>query len=173
MQDTNNTQAVINSANEEMKNKYLTFWTDGQIFGVPICDVVQIIGLQEITPVPEAPSYSKGIINLRGNIFPVIDVRLRFHKPEAEYDERTCIIVTNINNSYFGFIVDSVDEVTNIEESEISPPPSLSITSSSYNAYLTGVGKLKDKVVLLLDTSKILSEEEFETVQRSIPPFAQ
>lgn len=162
-------EALINSANQEMENKFLTFWTDGQIFGIPICDVVQIIGLQEITPVPESPAYSKGIINLRGNVFPVIDVRLRFHKEEAVYDERTCIIVSNIKGSYFGFIVDSVDEVTNIDKSAISPPPSLSVSTSSYSAYLTGIGKLKDKVVLLLDTSKILSEEELEAVKSTIP----
>lgn len=162
-------ETLINSANQEMENKYLTFWTDGQIFGIPIYDVVQIIGLQEITPVPESPAYSKGIINLRGNVFPVIDVRLRFHKDEAVYDERTCIIVSNIKGSYFGFIVDSVDEVTNIDKSEISPPPSLSVSTNSYTAYLTGIGKLKDKVVLLLDTSKILSEEEMEAVKSAMP----
>lgn len=169
MQETKTTAGIINSANEEMENKYLTFWTDGQIFGIPIYDVVQIIGIQEITPVPESPAYSKGIINLRGNIFPVIDVRIRFHKEEVPYDERTCIIVTNINGSYFGFIVDSVDEVTNIEKDQISPPPSLSLSANSYTAYLTGIGKLKDKVVLLLDTSKILSEDELEAVKNSVP----
>lgn len=140
---------------EETKGKYLTFWTDGQLFGVPIADVVQIVGLQEITEIPEYPDYAKGIINLRGNIIPLIDFRLRFHKQEAEYTERTCIIVTNIGANEIGFIVDAVDAVTDISDENISPPPSFS--ADSVSTYLTGIAKLESRVVLLMDTGKILS----------------
>lgn len=150
----------------EMKGKYLTFWTDKQLFGVPISDVVQIIGQQEITPVPDSPHYAKGVINLRGDIIPVIDVRLRFGKEEVEYDEHTCIIVTKIDESHFGFIVDSVDEVTNIGDDNISPPPKMS--KDRTNAYLTGIGKVENKVVMLLDTSKILNENEIELVNSTM-----
>jgi purine-binding chemotaxis protein CheW len=151
---------------DEMKGKYLTFWTDSQLFGVPIADVVQIIGIQEITPIPDSPAYAKGVINLRGNIIPVIDVRLRFNKAEETYNERTCIIVTRIDQNYIGFIVDSVDEVTNIGDEDISPAPKVS--KDRTNAYLSGIGKVENKVVLLLDTSKILNESEIQQVSNAV-----
>lgn len=160
--------STVNEQSEidEMKGKYLTFWTDGQLFGVPIADVVQIIGIQEITPIPDSPDYAKGVINLRGNIIPVIDVRIRFRKPEEPYNERTCIIVTNIEENYIGFIVDSVDEVTTISDENISPAPKVS--KDHTNAYLNGIGKLENKVVLLLDTSKILNDEEMQEVTEAV-----
>lgn len=147
---------------DEMYGKYLTFWADNQLFGIPIADVVQIVGVQTITKIPEFPNCAKGIINLRGSIIPVIDVRLRLHKPEIPYDERTCIIVTNIQESLIGLIVDSVNEVANIEDENISQPPK--ITKDNTNAYLTGIAKLQDKVVLLLNTEKILKNEEIAEI---------
>lgn len=164
-----NQQNLISEEEEidtnEMKGKYLTFWTDKQLFGVPISDVVQIIGKQEITPIPDSPTYAKGVINLRGDIIPVIDVRLRFKKEEVEYDEHTCIIVTKIEENHIGFIVDSVDEVTTIGDENISPAPRMSKDHTT--AYLTGIGKVENKVVMLLDTSKILNEKEIEIVSNA------
>jgi len=151
----------------EMEGKYLTFWTDQQLFGVPIADVVQIVGIQQITAIPDFPEYAKGIINLRGAIIPVIDVRLRFRKPETEYNERTCIIVTSIHDNAVGLIVDAVDEVTDIGDEAISVPPKMNNKDCS-NSYLTGIGKLDQKIVLLLDTSKILSENEFELLTQDV-----
>lgn len=145
--------------------KYLTFWTDKELFGIPISDVVQIISMQQITPLPDFPDYAKGVINLRGNIIPVIDMRIRLRKPEAEYNESTCIIVTNIQDTYIGFIVDTVDEVVDIENDCISVAPKVS--KEVTNRYLTGIGQVEDKVVLLLDLSKILSENEFEQVAQT------
>lgn len=141
----------------ETDGKYLTFWTDKQLFGVSIAHVIQIVAMQEVTKIPEYPYYAKGIINLRGNIIPVIDVRLRFNKEEAPYSERTCIIVTNINNKSIGFIVDAVDSVTYIANENISPPPRMA--SDISGTYLTGLAKVENRVVLLLDTSKILKED--------------
>lgn len=161
MQETNYNDklsgGLAQDSNAEMYGKYLTFWTDEQLFGVPIADVVQIVGIQEITVIPEFPEYAKGVINMRGNIIPLIDVRLRFHKPEAAYNERTCIIVTNIDDNSIGFIVDAVDAVTDIRDDCISPPPKLA--GDSTNSYLTGVAKVDSRVVLLLDIGKILSED--------------
>lgn len=165
MENENSTLETMNVAvhdNDEMKGKYLTFWTDGQLFGVPIKDVVQIVGMQKITEIPEYPFYAKGIINLRGTIVPLIDMRLRLSKPEQEYNDRTCIIVTNIHDKYFGFIVDSVEEVTDISDDLITPPPKIS--GDSVNKYLTGVAKLEDKLVLTIDTAKVLGEDEFEAL---------
>lgn len=152
----------LNIDEDTLRDKYLTFFTDNQLLGIPIADVVQIVGVQEITSVPDFPNYAKGIINLRGTIIPVIDVRLRLHKQEIGYTERTCTIVTNINGVSIGFIVDSVNEVTNIEKSNISDPPRMG--SDYVNTYITGVAKLGNKVVLLLNTQKMLSEKEIELI---------
>ena len=146
--------------NDAMKGKYLTFWTGGQLLGIPISDVVQIVEIQEITPIPEFPVYAKGVINLRGNIIAVIDMGLRLHRPEAVYNERTCIIVTKINSIDVGYIVDAVDEVTQISDENIGQPPKVSIDAT--NGYLTGIGKFNNKIVLLIDTSKLLSENEVD-----------
>lgn len=158
-------EAVQEGESSVPQNKYLTFWTDGELFAIPISDVVQIISMQGITALPDFPDYAKGVINLRGNIIPVIDIRIRFGKPEIEYNESTCIIVTNMEDSYMGFIVDAVDEVTDIEEDTISPPPKVS--KDITNRYLTGIGQIGEKVVLLLDISKILSEDELTEVNET------
>lgn len=147
---------------DTLKNKYLTFYTDNQLFGILISEVVQIVGMQEITAVPEFPSYAKGVINLRGNIIPIIDVRLRLRKEEIGYNERTCIIVTSINNSYIGFIVDSVNEVTNIYNENISNPPQMG--ADYVNTYITGIAKLNNGIVLLIDLKKILNEKELDLI---------
>ena len=152
----------LNLEEDTLKDKYLTFFTDNQLLGIPIADVVQIVGVQEITTVPDFPSYAKGIINLRGTIIPVIDVRLRLHKEEIGYSERTCTIVTNINGVYVGFIVDAVNEVTMIDKGNISDPPRMG--ADYVNSYITGVAKLGNKVVLLLNTQKMLSEKELELI---------
>lgn len=104
----------------------------------------------------------KGIIDLRGSIIPVIDVRLRLHKQEVPYNERTCIIVISIQESLMGLIVDAVDEVANIEDEAISASPKIS--QDTTNAYLTGVAKLQSKVVLLLDSTKILKADEIAEI---------
>lgn len=162
--ESENTVDVLNEKSE-LEKKYLTFWTDKELFGIPITDVVQIISMQDITELPDFPAYAKGVINLRGEIVPVIDMRIRFGKPEIEYNESTCIIVTNIDDTYMGFIVDTVDEVTDIEDDKISPPPKVS--KDITNRYLTGIGQTGDKVVLLVDTAKILTENEFELVTQT------
>lgn len=146
----------------EMAGKYLTFWIDKQLFGVPIKDVVQIVGMQEITEIPEFPAYAKGIIDLRGSVIPLIDVRLRFGIADMDYNERTCIIVTSIYGKEIGFIVDEVDEVANIDEQQISPPPQLS--GGGQSAYLTGIGRQEGKVVLLVDAAKMLDDDVVENL---------
>lgn len=149
---------------DEMEGRYLTFWTDRQLFGVPISAVVQIVGIQPVTVVPDYPYYAKGIMNLRGSVTPVIDIRLRLGKPEAEYSDRTCIIVVNIWDRFFGFIVDEVEEVTGIDADQISPPPALADCGVSY---LTGVARVENRLVLILDTGKLLGAEEWSLLSGS------
>lgn len=160
--NNDNLISALSASADEMKGKYLTFWTFGQLLGIPISLVVQIVGMQEVTPMPEFPDYAKGVINLRGTIIPVIDIRLRLNQPEAEYNERTCIIVTSIHDSVAGFIVDEVDEVTNIDDEIISAPPKM---STSQKSYVTGIAKLDKKVALLIDAQRLLGDSELEALK--------
>lgn len=147
---------------DTLKNKYLIFHTEHQLFGIPISDVIQIVGMQELTAVPDFPNYAKGLINLRGTIIPIIDMRIRLKLEEKKYDERTCIIITNVNDLLIGFIVDSVEEVAKINESNVSEPPK--VTSEYIYTYITGIAKLNNDIILVLDLKKILSEKELELI---------
>ncbi len=159
MQDKDNvSHSGLDLDEDTIKDKYLTFYIDKQLFGISIVDVVQIVGMQEITDVPEFPPYARGVINLRGTIIPIIDVRMRLKEKEIVCDERTCIIVTNIKGSYIGFIVNSVNEVIDIYNEDISDPPQ--IGNDYVNTYVTGIAKLSDNIVLLIDLKKILNEKE-------------
>lgn len=169
-ENSNLVDALTAADRDDLKDKFLTFWSDRQLFGIPIAEVVQIVSMQQITEIPEYPHYAKGIINLRGSIIPLIDVRLRLGKPETEYNERTCIIVTNVQDNEFGFIVDEVDEVTTIPTEVISQPPQMGGEASSTNRYLTGIARLSagegqpEKIVLAIATRKLLGEQEFEAL---------
>ena len=153
---------------DEMEGEYLTFWTDEQLFALPIAEVVQIIGMQHITEVPEWPAYIKGIILLRGSMIPLIDVRLRLAKAEKAYNERTCIIICSMMDRQLGLIVDEVDEVTEIPDERISPLPE--VTSDPVNQYLSGIARLDkegdsdaEKLILCMDVSKVAGAEDIKT----------
>jgi purine-binding chemotaxis protein CheW len=142
---------------DTQKGKYLTFSLGTEFYGLEIQYVTEIIKLQPITEVPEMPDYIKGIINLRGKIIPLMDVRLRFKKREIEYNDRTCVIVIDIQDISIGLIVDSVAEVLSIPDEEIVPPPDL---NKGGNRYISGIGKVEGEVKLLLDSEKLLTDEE-------------
>lgn len=140
---------------DTQKGRYLTFELDREVYGIEIKYVTEIIGIQDITEVPEMPEYIKGIINLRGKIIPVMDVRLRFKKEPREYNDRTCIIVIDIEDISIGLIVDSVSEVLAIPETEVVAPPEVGKGS---NKYIKGIGKVGNEVKLILDSHKLLNE---------------
>ena len=148
---------------DTMKDQYLTFVVGDETFGFGIEYVTEIVGMQSITTVPDVQNYIKGVINLRGSVIPVIDIRLRFGLNEREYDERTCIVVVKLNELSVGLIVDIVHEVTNIPESKISEPPK--VRGDAGAQYIDGMGKLEDKVVILLDIVKLLSNEEQNVIK--------
>jgi purine-binding chemotaxis protein CheW len=143
-------------------NKFLTFLLDQETYGIPILDVKEIIGMMEITHIPKMANHVKGVVNLRGKIIPIIDLRLKFDLNEREYDERTCIIVVEINkltgNKLSGFIVDMVSEVLDILPDNIEQIPGYGIEGKS--EFLRSLGKIKDKVVMVLDANKVLDEED-------------
>ncbi|QOX64881.1 purine-binding chemotaxis protein CheW [Anoxybacterium hadale] len=144
---------------DTQKNRFLTFAVGKEIYGIEIMHVTEIIGIQSITAVPELPDYLKGIINLRGKIIPVMDVRLRFKKEPKKYDDRTCVIVIDVESSPIGLIVDNVAEVLTIPETDIVEPPKLNNGFSSSN-FVNRIGKTGNEVKLLLDCRKLLSEKE-------------
>lgn len=155
--------AEINDFTMEMeedtqKGRYLTFQLGKEFYGIEIRYVTEIIGIQPITEVPELPDYVKGIINLRGKIIPVMDVRLRFKKEPREYNDRTCVIVVDIKDISIGLIVDTVSEVISIPDENIVEPPQMN--RGFNNRYIKHIGKVGNEVKLLLDCEKLLTEEE-------------
>lgn len=139
------------------EGKYLTFALDKEEYGIEILDVREIIGLMEITSVPQVPAYVKGVINLRGKVIPVIDIRLKFGIKEIAYTNETCVIVLDIGGTQMGIIVDRVCEVLDIEQNKIEPPPNFG--ASIHTDYIKGIGKVGDKVKILLNIEKILTED--------------
>ncbi|MEA4806347.1 chemotaxis protein CheW [Acetobacterium wieringae] len=151
---------------ETEEGKYLTFNLDTEAYGLEITYVTEIIGIQKITEVPELPEYVKGIMSLRGQIIPVVDVRLRFGKPARSYDERTCVIVVEIADITVGLIVDGVTEVVAIPAEEIVPHPDLDESDS--RQFVKGIGKVGTSVKLILDCHKLLADDEGENPDREI-----
>jgi purine-binding chemotaxis protein CheW len=143
-------------------NRYLTFHVGVEEFGIEILYVKEIIGMQKITEVPDLLDFVKGVINLRGQVIPLIDVRARFHMPDREYDDRTCIIVVEVNNMLLGLVVDRVNEVTEIPETDVSPPPKL--TMSKQHEYIKGMAKVGEVVKLILDIDKLFFEDEVQQI---------
>ncbi len=160
-----NLEANKSAGYEQKAGKYLTFVLDDRRYAFSIKNIIEIIGIQDITPVPESPSYMKGIINLRGRIIPLIDMRLRFKREEIPYNKRTSIIIVRIADVDIGFIVDRVEEVVDISANEISPPPVVTMDSAS--KYVMAVGKIKGDIVLLLDQEKLFSKDELKTISES------
>ncbi len=148
--------------NEEdtQEGKFLTFSVGNEEHGIEIRHVTEIIGLQDITELPNMPPFVKGVINLRGKVIPVINVRLRFGIEEIPYNERTCIVVVNINNITVGLIVDTVSEVLDIPTSEIEPPANVNKNTSS--RFIKAFGKVGEDVKILLDTQKLLFDDKLE-----------
>jgi len=142
--------------------KLLTFSLGSEGYGVSILKVKEIIGMMEITPVPRTPEFIKGVINLRGKIIPVMDLRTKFGMESQEYNERTCIIVAEVlingAQKLLGVVVDMVSEVVTISDSQIEPPPEYG-TAIEHNSIL-GIGKIKDRVVIILDIDQVFVCDE-------------
>ena len=151
---------------DTQKGKYVTFKSGNEYFGLKIEYVSEIIGVQEITEIPESEDYIKGLINLRGKIIPVIDVRIRFKQEPFEYTDRTCIIVIEFNNLVVGLIVEKIAEVVEIQEENILPSPSIGRADKSQNKYVYAIGKVGDDVKLLLDPDRLLNDEDKTVLEK-------
>lgn len=157
------TNKVLEELEEDtQKGKFLTFSLGNEFYGIDIMYVTEIVGIQPITVVPELPNFIRGIINLRGKIIPVMDVRLKFKKEPKVYNDRTCIIVIDIMELSIGIIVDAVSEVLNISDDNIVPPPNL---NTGGRKYIKSVGKSEDSVTLILDCEKLLNDNEMDELK--------
>ena len=153
---------LLGEDEDTQRDRYLIFALSNEIYGIEIRHVTEIIGLQPITGVPELPEYIVGIINLRGKIIPVMDARLRFKKVAKEYNDRTCVIVIDIMDMNMGLIVDSVEEVLTIPETEIVVPTDNNFLS---NKYIKGIGKVGNEVKLILDCIKLLNVDGLDKIK--------
>lgn len=148
------------SSTEANENKFLSFKIGREEFGVEILRVREIIGVIDVTPLPQTPDYVKGVINLRGKIIPVIELRTKFGLEPKEYTEETCIIVVEVSDGgeehfHMGVIVDSVNEVLDIPRDHIEPAPRFG--NSLNTSYIFGMGKVKKQVLILLDIDRVMT----------------
>ena len=155
----------MEQTNNEM-NSYLTFKLGNEEFGVHVSQVLNILEMTKITEVPKAPDYMKGVINLRGMVLPIIDTRIKFGMQEKEYTNNTCIIVMDLemegNTIHLGSIVDEVLSVNEIADNQIEPPPS--IGNKYKSSFISGMAKVEENFVMLLDMQQVLSEEELTEI---------
>jgi purine-binding chemotaxis protein CheW len=144
---------------DAQKDKYLTFHIASEDYGIAIVHVTEIIGMQRITQVPKTPAFIKGVINLRGKVIPVMDVRLRFRMPGRDYDERTCIIVVQHNEATVGLVVDTVSEVLDIPKGAIEV---CSAITRDQDNFVSGMGKVGDSIKMLIDVHRLLFDDTLE-----------
>jgi len=151
---------------DQRSGKYLTFHLGNEEFAIQVLRVREIMGIQEVTAVPQTPSYVKGVINLRGKVIPVVDLRLKFGLAELEYTPRTCIIVVQIESDagklMIGVIVDAVSEVLTLQSGDIEDTPDFG--NGVATPYLLGMAKIKGKVKILLDIDMVLSSQDLQAL---------
>ncbi len=167
MQAVLDQEKKLNTTGElSREGKYLTFVLCGEEYGIEILKVREIIGIMKIRPVPQTPGHVKGVINLRGKVIPVTDLRLKFGFQEIEYTKETCIIVIEVKNILTGIIVDTVSEVIDVHHEELEPPPHLG--NSMNTEILLGIAKIKNKIKILLDIDTILSTDAVLIIEQAI-----
>jgi purine-binding chemotaxis protein CheW len=145
------------------KNRFLTFYLEDEIYGVNIFDVKEIIAMMNTTAVPKTPPYIKGVMNLRGNIIPVVDMRLKFDMNPKEPEMYTAIVIINIEEKNIGFIVDKVEEVVAVEEENLSAPPQFG--SSIETKFISKMARIDERVIMILDLVALFGHEELRVVQ--------
>lgn len=149
---------MVSEVQQKKEEQLVAFQLDKEIYGVDIATVHEIIRMQEITRIPRAPSFIEGVINLRGKVIPVLDLRKRFNLPNGQYTDKTRIVVVEIPPHTVGLIVDAVSEVLRLPVEAIEPPSP--VIANVDVEYLRGVGKLADRLIILLDLEKVLTKDE-------------
>ncbi|HMB19858.1 MAG TPA: chemotaxis protein CheW [Spirochaetota bacterium] len=163
--ETVDKQQVYNDLNDAVDtNQYVTFLIGSEVYGVEVLRVQEIIGMTRVTQVPNSMHFMKGVINLRGTVVPVVDMRLRFTMEEKDYDNFTVILIVEVKGTMIGMIVDSVSDVVNIPVKDIQDTPHFS--ASIRTDYIKGIGRIEEDLVIVLDVDKILSHEEIEKIEQ-------
>lgn len=165
MSDINNELLDIGEE-DNIEDMYLNFGVSKEEYAVGIMDVTEIVGMQKIIEVPDVPGYIKGVINLRGKVIPVMDIRLRFNLAEREYDDRTVIIVLDVQGTLTGLVVDRVNEVLELPPEQITPPPYRA--GAKDNSVIAGMGKHNDEVSIILDVRRLLHNSMVEVDQETL-----
>jgi purine-binding chemotaxis protein CheW len=142
---------------DDLTGRYLTFYIEDTIYSLPLNHVIEIIGIQHITHIPSVAYYIKGIVNLRGKVVPISDVRLKFGLPEHPYDDKTCIVIVLVNDMNVGVIVDRVAEVVTLEKSNMSPPPANDKRIG--DTFLDSISSLDEKVIMNIDCMKFFQSD--------------
>lgn len=166
MQDRSKEDGNAQGGLAELAGKYLTFKLDAEEFGLEILKVQEIIKMMDVTRVPRTPDFVRGVVNLRGKVIPVIDLRRKFDMESREETEKTCIIVVTVKREtgsvVMGIIVDEVSEVLDVAGESIEPPPEFG--GSLDTTFILGMGKVGDRVVTLMDIDKVLSNQDIAAV---------
>lgn len=158
---------VLNEQKEEEMEQFMTFRCCNEIYGISLDSVSEIIGLQQYTSIPDTEDFIMGLINLRGKIIPVIDVRIRFGQEPLEYNDRTSVIVIQVKETVIGLIVDGIEGVVDIAKKDILPPPSVSNLKVQAQKYVFGIGRVGSEVKLLLDPDKLIHDAEEDEKEES------
>ena len=158
-QNTNDTNVVGET------DQFVTFIINDEIYGVDVLKVHEIIGMTKITHVPNSMNYMKGMINLRGYVVPVVDMRIKFTMPEREYDDATVILIVEVTGKLIGMIVDTVSDVMKISKSNIQETPHFSAKIDT--DFIMNIGKVDEKLVILLDVDKILTSDEWQMIEQA------
>ncbi|MBD5156543.1 MAG: purine-binding chemotaxis protein CheW [Butyrivibrio sp.] len=158
-------EELVEEGEDAQTGKFMTFQTGKEYFGISISYVKEIIPMQPITAIPEVEDYIKGLINLRGKIIPVIDVRVRFKMDPTEYTDRTCIIVIDVKSTVLGLIVERIAEVDTILDDDIVPPPALGKKDNEQRKYVYGLARTGDTVKLLLDPDKLIKQDALDAIE--------
>ena len=162
----NRYSASINEDSGGTGNQFVTFMLAGEEYGVDIMRVQEIIGYCRFTKIPNVADFIKGVLNLRGTVVPVVDLRIKFGMDEKEYDKYTVIMIVEVAGRVMGIIVDSVSDVVMLADEDIQPTPKFSTKIKT--DFINGMGKQEDKFIILLDIDKVLSDEELEVVDAAI-----
>ena len=169
MSESTKTMDQATKAMIEKEGKYLTFVLNEEEYGIGILKIKEIIGMMPITSVPQTPEFVKGVINLRGKVIPVVDLRLRFGMTSIDYNDRTCIIVVEIEGQagtvMIGIVVDAVSEVLNIKAEDIEDTPAFGTTLDT--DYILGMAKMEGGVKILLDIDQVLSGDEIAVLEKA------
>ncbi len=162
-------EKTMSEIDNNENNQYLTFMLDEEVFGVAIDKVREVLDFTNITRVPQTPAYMRGVINLRGSVLPVIDMRLKFGMPKTVKTVNTCIIIVEIEmdgeKTVIGALADSVKEVLDLDSNEIEPPPQIGLKLNT--AFIRGLGKHNEEFIIILDIDRVFSAEEMTSVQET------